>query len=220
MDLTDLFGTAEPTQKKGGRTARIMTRAEIMAYANEDSDDDIVWEDDAGAIDHVLQGRTIEGDENRVLQAMTDVGRKKNALRLPVEAGTRVTFLANLGSVMAYDDIPGDGTLGTVVTVRSASGDITAFQGRVHVLWDDGRFRAIYAEHLRKAKVQGAPETVVRRVACGDLSSFFEPILNKTASADTDLIHKATKDLWSFKRQGEEYVVERLFTEDGNPLKV
>ena len=38
-------------------------------------------------------------------------------------------------------------------------------------------------------------------------------------SAET-LIHKSTQDLWAIKREGTEYFIERLFQDNGDPLKV
>ena len=179
--------------------------------------DDVYW-GDTGAIDHVLQGRSIEGAESHSLQGLTDKKRAADALVLPVTAGTRVTFAHNLGSVLSYPNIPDTGVGGTVVTVRSAVGDVTAYNDRVHVMWDDGTFRAISAEHLRLAGIGEKRARAVRMSfsSLGDLSSLFET----SKSGSTDLVHKATKDLWSFSDNGDEFVIERLFTEDGNPLKV
>lgn len=218
MDLTDLLGSGRPAGDKLRKEAGTAERVSMLPGRDEIADD-INW-GDTGMIDHVLQGRSIEGAETTSLRGLTEVNRKKGTLELPVTAGTRVTFLANLGSVLAYTDIPADKTGGTVVTVRSAAGDVTAFNDRVHVLWDDGQFRAIAAEHMRLAPTSDKRASAVRmRVSSfGDLSGFFEPVFGKTAS-DSDLIHKATKDLWSFKKEGDQFVIERLFTEDGNPLK-
>ena len=44
--------------------------------------------------------------------------------------------------------------------------------------------------------------------------------LETVAGRVEELVHKATKDLWSFKKDGDNYVIERLFDESGNPLKV
>lgn len=54
------------------------------------------------------------------------------------------------------------------------------------------------------------------RVKVGSLSQLtgFE-----RASAET-LIHKSTKDLWTITREGNEYYIERLFQDNGDPLKV
>jgi hypothetical protein len=210
MDLSSLVGMAKAVPSV---TASLLPGQEL-------GEDDIQW-GDTGVIDHVLQGRTIEGSETTSIRALTDAHRKQGALTLPVVAGTRVSFVANLGSVLAYDDIPEDKMAGTVVTVRSATGDVTAFQDRVHVLWDDGQFRAIQAEHLRltKSSNKQAAKVQMRVSNVGDFAGFFEPAFGKTAS-DSDLIHKATKDLWSFRQEGGEYVIERLFKGDGTPLKV
>lgn len=221
MDLTDLLWADAPDTKLAKEAQRAVKSS--MLPGRDEIGDDITW-GDTGAIDHILQGRTIEGAETTSIRALTEDSRKKGALELPVEAGTRVTFVANLGSVLSYDDIPEDRIAGTVVTVRSAAGDVTAYNDRVHVLWDDGKFRPIMAEHLRLAKSSDKRASSVRiRVSnFGDLSGFFEPALwsGKKTASDKDLIHKATKDLWSFHKDGGEYVIERLFTEDGNPLKV
>lgn len=56
----------------------------------------------------------------------------------------------------------------------------------------------------------------VRVARLGDLTQFFSS--SRTAS-DT-LVHKATKDLWSLKKDGSDYVIERLFDDSGSPLKV
>ena len=179
--------------------------------------DNIRWAD-AGMIDHVLQGRTIEGDSTSVMQGLTQKSREAGAPKLPVVAGTRVQFEANLGSVLAYKDIPGDKMGGTVVTVRSADGDVTAYDGRVHVMWDDGQFRAIQATHLRLAEPSLKQASRVRRsfIEFGSISEMF----TQAKTGSSDLVHKATKDLWSFSEAGGEFVIERLFSEDGNPLKV
>ena len=37
-------------------------------------------------------------------------------------------------------------------------------------------------------------------------------------SAET-LVHKSTNDLWTLRKEGEEYYIERLFQNNGTPLK-
>lgn len=39
-----------------------------------------------------------------------------------------------------------------------------------------------------------------------------------TRTASDQLIHKSTQDLWSIKREGGDFVIERLF-QDGPPVK-
>lgn len=220
MDLTDLLQSPERLSKEAREEAH---SASYMPVGEEDPRDfglgQILFH--SGAIDDLLQGRTMQGAQTTALQDLTDGARKSNALKVPVLAGTRVKFVANLGSVLAYNNIPEDGTEGTVVTVRSADGDGTVWNDRVMVAWDDGVFRPIGPEHLRQAKQtrkRGSYEGYVRvRVgSLGDLSSYFGPSKHST----TDLIHHATKDLWSFQQEEGGYVIQRLFNEDGNPLKV
>jgi hypothetical protein len=170
------------------------------------------------AMDRHLEGRELEGSYSTSMRDLTDAGRQANSLRLPQDAGTRVRFAMNIGAILTYDDIPADRLEGTIVTVRTGSGDTTHMDGNAFVLWDDGKLRAINAEHLRLAKASGKKASTVRmRVAdLGDIAFSFSRI----AGHDDDLIHKATKDIWSFHKDGDGYVIERLFKETGEPLKV
>lgn len=157
------------------------------------------------------------------LQDLTDAGRAKNALRLPVKAGTRVRFDGNLGALLTHDDPPVDRLKGTVVVVRTASGDTTSHDGLVFVDWDDGVFRPIHHEYLRKVKSRKGKKGRVKRhsvrvASLGDLDGFL--CLGSATDDEGDLVHKATNDLWSFRRDGDDYVIERLFDENGQPLKV
>lgn len=213
MDLSDFFKgdgklPAKVRKEAHGKTASFLP-------GRDEVGDDIHW-GRTGAIDHVLQGRSIGGAENSALQALTDRGRAAHALELPVSAGTRVSFVHNLGSVLHYAFVPDEGVQGTVVTVRGAAGDVTVHDGMVMVAWDDGNFLPTHPEHLRLAK-KGKQARTVRMSfsSLGDLAGLFEQA--KTGSSD--LVHKATKDLWSFRKEGEEYVIERLFDADGGPLK-
>ena len=173
------------------------------------------------AIDHHLLEHELGGEHFQQLRKLTEKDRKRNALELPVEAGARVSFTANIGSLLTYPDPPDDGLEGTVVTVRTAQGDTTFQDERVFVTWDDGQFRAIFAEHLRRAKGNRKQARNVRLVLSdlGDLSNFFVPVGGSGKKAE-DLVHKATKDLWSFRQEGDQYVIERLFQENGEPLQV
>ena len=168
-----------------------------------------------------MEGTPFEGEHYTSVRELADSERRKRALLLPVDAGTRVRFVANLGSVLTYPDVPDEGVEGTVVTVRTAGGDRTELDGRVFVSWDDGKFRSILAEHLRPSRRNKRQARSVRIVTSnlGDLSSVFAPAMGAHAKSD-DLVHKATKDLWSFRQEGGQFVIERLFSEDGAPLKV
>ena len=175
-------------------------------------------------IEAYLRGTPFEGEQFTSVRELAEVTRQKNALELPVDAGTRVRFMANIGSVLTYKDPPADKMGGTVITVRTAQGDDTSQDGRVFVKWDDGKFRSILAGHLRVGKLNKRRANSVRRVVAdlGDLSNFFAPrsmTLGAEALGSDDLVHKATDDLWSFRQEGDNYVIERLFTEGGEPLK-
>jgi len=211
MDLTDFFGNDDNDVRKEaqGKTASFLP-------GRDEIGDDIHW-GDTGAIDHVLQGRTIGGAESSMLQGLTDKARAKGALEMPVVAGTRVTFAHNLGSVLHYSHVPDEGVQGTVITVRGAAGDVTAHDGQVMVSWDDGVFLPVQPDHLCLAKGSQKRASTVRMsfATMGDLSSLFE--LSKKGSSD--LVHKATKDLWSFSKNGDEFIIKRLFNDSGGPLK-
>lgn len=283
-----------------------------------------------GSIDDFLSGKDIGGPSFDSVRDITDKVRAAKALSLPVEAGTRVSFKANLGAVMTYDDPPMPGSEGVVVTVKSANGMVTAHEGKVFVQWDDGKFRSVHAEHLRLAKKAkkkassltlrgifemhthpdeydveqaGGPEEheamalrffeqsigfklkegydgevevvgfrtprdvqkviknlrrdgdrrtlalsdseyelgnwtliqpdgtevpltawgksarmktqaahQIRVASLGDLTDFFKV-------AEDTLIHRSSRDLWSFRQDGGDFVIERLFDGTGEPLK-
>jgi len=186
------------------------------------------WDEMAGvfatdAIDDHLKGTPLEGEQFTSVRDLAEQDSREGfGLAVPVKAGTRVGFVADLDSVLSYPDIPDQGVEGTVVVVRSAHGDLTSHEGRVFVTWDDGKFRAIRAEHLRFIKSGKRTARSVRMVVSDldSLAAFFTPAIGSTAQAGDDLVHKATKDLWSFRQEGQNFVIERLFKEDGEPLKV
>jgi hypothetical protein len=169
------------------------------------------------AIDQVLQGKNLGGPEMTSLQDLTDKARAANALQPPYEAGGRVAFIANVGSVLTYDDVPGDGIEGTIIKVKSGGEKKTSTDGLVFVQWDDGKFRPILAEHLRQgsSNKKMAKNVALRVADFGLVSQFFAQ-----HTAGDELVHKATKDLWSFRKDEGGYVIERLFDYSGTPLKV
>ena len=231
------------------------------------------------------------GEAFESVRHLTDRSREAAALPLPVSAGTRVSFAGSLGAVLSIDDPPAPGAEGEVVTVRSANGDITHHEGKVFVKWDDGKFRSVYAQHLRVAsdlksqfeKVKGLAEKkpdnkflkglleqmadegfaptdkqmavvkdiekevsqqaemkkelkglkaasadptnqfgrvppevrMVRVASLGDLTNFL-----KVSSGSNTLIHRSSKELWSFQKDADgAFLVERLFDDNGQPLK-
>lgn len=159
----------------------------------------------ADGVEHRIAGRT----------SVREVVTRTASVPYPPVTGSRVSFSTDLEAVLSYPNPPDGGSVGTVVTVRTASGDANHYAGMVFVRWDNGRMMQVYATHLRPSSGrQRVADAVVRRVASlGDLGDFLK------VAKDT-LVHKATKDLWSFKKVGEEFIIERLFDETGDPLKV
>lgn len=199
------------------------------------------------SVDYHLSGKGFE-DTFTSVRELSDSGRRKGALKLPVPAGTMVVFAGDLGATLSMSDPPPKGMPGEVVSVKSAGGDVTSHEGVVFVKWADNKFRAAHADFLRLAKVSsisteeagledacwegyeafGMKEKDGRRVpncvpvkkakrirvsSVGDLTQFLKV-------AEGTLIHKSTKDLWSFKKDADgSIVVERMFDSSGNPLK-
>lgn len=52
----------------------------------------------------------------------------------------------------------------------------------------------------------------VRVASCAELKSFTR------LSAET-LIHKSDRDLWAIKAEGDQFFIERMFDDNGTPLK-
>lgn len=112
-----------------------------------------------GSMDSLLSGKA-HGEDFEKMRVLTDVHREANALELPVEAGTKVSFTGTLGAYMGYENPPLQNSVGEVVPVKSANGDVTHNDGMVFVQWDDGEFRSIHAEHLRLASTKTAATDV------------------------------------------------------------
>lgn len=148
-------------------------------------------------------------------------GRSKKAsqgLTLPVDPGTRVQFASTLSAGLSYANPPNGGAKGTVVLTKIGKLKTTSADGRVFVAWDDGVFRDIRAEDLRLAGInhKRASTVVYRASSLGDISALFA--VSKTAS--DELVHRATQDLWAFRKESDGYIIERLFDDTGKPLKV
>jgi hypothetical protein len=171
----------------------------------------------ASSLDVYLQDRESQL-ASAGLRSLTDKGREANAFQLPAEVGVRVSFITNIGSVLQWKDPPADGSEGTVVMVRTAEGDQTSLNGMVFVKFDTGEFLQVDPEFLRRANPNTKlASSFTRRVGnLGDLSGFL-----RWGSDDDELVHKATRDLWSFETtDGGDYVISRLFDDTGEPLRV
>ena len=180
------------------------------SYLSGDTDSMNMFLDEA--VETRMSSKQI-GEHFEKLRGLTDAGRKAKALKLPVSDGTRVAFNSNLGVALSFEDTPDHGAMGTVVSVRSASGEVTSHGESVFIEWDDGQFRAINAQYLVVVEDTTKKAHQVKVGSLGDLTDFLK------VSKDT-LVHKSTKDIWSFKKEGDEYVIERMLGEDGTPLKI
>lgn len=184
----------------------------------------------------------LNGEKFTTMQELTDSYRNKKAIQLPILAGTKVAFIGFLESYMSYENPPSNGMMGEVVSAKSANGDVTSHEGKVFVKFEDGVARSIFAQHLMLAGCEKLPEGPMREncekakeegvvkekkkekkkanentfvvASLGDLTNFLR-VANNT------LIHKATKDLWSFEKDADGmFTVERLYDDNGNPLKI
>lgn len=165
-------------------------------------------------MDMFIQGSTYDGDSSYMMREV--LAQSTAGISLPVKSGTRVAFKTSAESLFTYKDCPAPEVEGCVVTVRTAFGDTNSHEGNVFVLWDDEKLRPIHRSHLDVASNTRTASSVRRVVAnIGDLSDFFQA---KTGGG-ADLIHRATKDIWALKKEGDEYVIERLFDDEGEPLK-
>jgi|GEM_PF-2102141 len=170
---------------------------------------------DTDVMDSHIQGKKLDGGQFVAVRSLTDREREKNALAVPAVAGTRVAFVANIGSVLHYDYIPDEGVEGSVIMVRTAEGDCTSLGDNVFVRWDDGYFMPVSRYHLRPGTSEDANPPTMRFASLGDLHGTFISSDDKTS----ELVHKSTKDLWSFEEKDGEYVISRLFDDTGEPLK-
>ena len=176
-----------------------------------------VYSGDNKTLNDFLEGKPFEGTQFKSVRQLTNQSKDASSLFLPQPAGARVRFVANLGSVLTYDNVPDPKVEGTVVTVKTAEGNCTDLDGRVFVSWDDGVFRPILAQHLRPSGINKKRARSVRMYAAslGDISSMF----SMTGSSN-ELVHKATQDLWAVRQDGAGFSIERLFDGTGKPLKV
>lgn len=133
--------------------------------------------------------------------------------------GLRVVATTNNG-LLIPNRLPMAGTKGTVVKVRTASGDVTSMEGEVFVQWD-GRGDKIDRVGVNFLRVASA-----KIASLDDFIVLSGPSLLMAFGAQKggetgELVHKSTKDLWSVK-VGEDgtYEIERLFDPNGDPLKL
>lgn len=66
-----------------------------------------------------------------------------------------------------------------------------------------------------EAKPPASPKKASRRIKVGSL----QQLDGFVRTAEDQLVHKSDRDLWSLKKEGESFYIERLFDDTGSPLK-
>jgi len=167
------------------------------------------------ALDALFSDNNAPG--NGGMRGLTDLGRADFSAPIGLPAGARVAFVSNVGSVLQFRSPPDDGSLGTVVMVRTPEGDQACYQGLLFVKFDSGQFLQVDPQFLREIHncSKKASSYVLKVSSLGDLSGF---LVNSNEA--NSLIHKSSNDLWSFEEDDDgNYKISRLFDGDGTPLK-
>lgn len=142
------------------------------------------------------------------------VGKKNKKEATSFKEGSRVVAFTNNGVVIP-GQLPSSGTKGTVVSVETVNGSTTHLGNEIFVKFD-GRSKIdnVPSEFLKLAsmKVSNLDEHFI--ILSGP------SLMSHIASGENALVHKSTKDLWSVRvSEDGSYEVERLFDDNGNPLK-
>lgn len=158
------------------------------------------------AMDDLLKGSEVA--------CLTDRGRVARATASYLD-GDRVVVDRNNG-LLAPQGLPRAGTKGTVVSVHTASGEQTSYEGDAFVKWDgEAKVARVPLNFVKKASIRVSNlDDFVMLGGNASLQAF-------ASEGDSPLVHKATRDLWSMKvSEDGSFDVERLFDGEGNPLKV
>jgi len=158
-------------------------------------------------ISFVNKNKTASIDSVLEESSIRDLVHVKQAKTSSLVDGARVYAYHNNGMIIP-GNLPAQGTKGTVVAVNTMSGRKTAMDGQVFVKWDNSN------------KITQAPLTNVR-LASKRVSSLEGFFVVAGTNLEGELVHRSSKDLWSVKL-GEDgkYDIERLFDDNGEPLKV
>ena len=166
--------------------------------------------------------KTASMDEviNTKVSDLVDVNRTVTSKRLAkFTEGVRVVSTTNNG-LLIPNRLPMAGSQGSVVKVRTASGEVTSMDGEVFVQWD-GRGDKIDRVNINFLRVASMKVASLDDFIVLSGPSLLTAFGASNANAIGELVHKSTKDLWSVK-VGEDgaFEIERLFDPNGDPLKV
>ena len=137
--------------------------------------------------------------------------------------GLHVLFANTIEAMMSYNDSPEPGTKGKVISARTDGRVSTSYDGRVFVKFEDGKSRAIVASHLvvSEKQPQKKGKTASRSIRVASIDDLLNGLYGDYVKiAEDTLVHRATKDLWSLHQDAGGYVIERLFNDNGSPLKL
>jgi hypothetical protein len=177
-----------------------------------------MWETDEIVFGSFQKTSSMDAVLETKISELTDRGRKNRVKATNFEDGMRVMSHTNNGVVIP-GQLPTSGTKGTVVSVKTATGDVTSLDGEVFVQFDGrNKIDRIPANFLRVASMKVANINDHFIVLSGpNLSASFL----SQAGGESTLVHKSTKDLWSMKvSEDGSFDVERLFDDNGDPLKI
>lgn len=195
--------------EKGGMQATASTLDHFLSDEQDEEDAESIFSPDNRIAP--------QGLEDPHFTSMQGLVKKKKSVSAKV--GTRVKLRHCPEVWLNYPILPNMEESGSVVLVRTASGDTTIHDNHLFIKWDYGGFGAYHLDDLRPSfeSTRRASSVRQRIAGFGDLTHFFEA--SRTASTSTDLIHKSTRDLWSLEKEGDNFVLSRLFTDSGEPLK-
>lgn len=166
--------------------------------------------------------KTASMDEviNTKVADLVDVNRVITPNKLAkFSEGVRVVSTTNNG-LLIPNRLPMAGTKGSVVKVRTASGEVTSMDGEVFVQWD-GRGDKIDRVDVNFLRVSSMRVASLDEFIVLSGPSLLTAFGASSSNVTGELVHKSTKDLWSVK-VGEDggFEIERLFDPNGDPLKV
>ncbi len=177
-----------------------------------------MWETDDIVFGSFQKTSSMDAVLETKISDLTDRGRKSKREALNFDDGMRVVAHTNNGVILP-GQLPTSGTKGTVVSVKTATGDVTSLDGEVFVKFDGrNKIDRIPSNFLRVASMKVANINDHFIVLSGpNLSASFM----SQAGGESTLVHKSTQDLWSMRVSDDgSFDVERLFDDKGDPLKI
>ena len=177
-----------------------------------------MWETDDIVFGSFQKTSSMDAVLETKISDLTDRSRQNKREALNFEDGMRVVAHTNNGVILP-GQLPTSGTKGTVVSVKTATGDVTSLDGEVFVKFDGrNKIDRIPSSFLRVAsmKVASIDDHFIVLSGPNLTASFLSQ-----AGGESTLVHKATQDLWSMKvSEDGSFDVERLFDDNGDPLKL